>query len=99
MPCHHGAAGDERDRLRREAGGSIRPELWVADSELNIRNLLMLGPGEREKGYPQRKSNKSKTRKSRRTNDDQLLNNRDPRPDGHFAKGQDMELNPRFDQF
>jgi len=51
------------------------------------------------KGYPQLKPNKSKTRKRWCTNDDQLLNNPDPRPDGHFAKGQDMELNPRFDQF
>jgi len=70
MPCHHGAVGDERDRLRREAGGTIRPELWVADSELNIRNPLILGSGEREKGCPQLKPNKSKTRKSRCINDD-----------------------------
>jgi len=38
----------------------------------------------------------SKTRKSRCVNE--LLNNPDPRPEGHFAGGQNVVLNPRFDQ-
>jgi len=56
--------------------------------------------GRERKSYPLLKPKKSKTRKSRCTNDDQLLNKPpDPHPDGHFAEGQDMVLNPRFDQF
>jgi len=51
--------------------------------------------GERKGSDAQLKPKNSKTRPS----DDQPLSNLDPRPDGRFVEGQDMTLNPRFDQF